>query len=247
MNWKIFKMLRIVEIETAMIQGATKPVLCRAENGEHYIVKGTGCAKQGLIAEWIAANLAKELALPIPHFSLMKLDSNLVNFSTSTCAQSLKGILFGSRRIDTTTELRLGDVQAIDETLKARILLFDWWIANADRQDSNPNMLWVAGEEKLWIIDHNLAFDPEVLPPSKAVDFWNYHSFRNSKSLWSEQFRNEMRVQMRNAVEKLNGVWESLPQDWTEAAELSAGITFAVVREWLIRFETQSAIFWGTP
>jgi hypothetical protein len=159
----------------------------------------------------------------------------------------LKGTLFGSRRVDNAVELRLGDLQALDETLKARILLFDWWIANADRQDSNPNMLWVAHEEKPWIIDHNLAFDPEVLPPSNAEDFWNYHLFRSSKSLWSEQFRNEMMVQMRGVVEKLNCIWENVPEDWAEAAEISAGITYSVIQKWLLRFETQADIFWRIP
>jgi hypothetical protein len=58
------------------------------------------------------------------------------------------------------------------------LLVFDWWVENADRSLSphggNPNLLWRASENKLLVIDHNLAFDADF----DEASFFTTHVFR---------------------------------------------------------------------
>ena len=63
------------------------------------------------------------------------------------------GMLFGSRREPNVVELRHADLPRIDWNLKARVLAFDWWIANSDRVfiegAGNPNLLWAEDVQRL--------------------------------------------------------------------------------------------------
>ena len=61
--------------------------------------------------------------------------------------------------------------------LRRDILMFDWWIHNADRnlteKGGNPNLLWDQDAEKLAVIDHNQALDPAF----NAQTFASTHVF----------------------------------------------------------------------
>src|SRR5258708_5581501 len=140
--------IRIIEIGDIAWQGKTEPVICRAEDGHEYVVKGNFAGRKALIAEWVANRLGKLLGLPIPEFAQLQLDPLLLEYSAKTLELERLGggILFGSRRESNLVELRQADLPRIDLNLKGRVLAFDWWIANADRVfidgAGNPNLLW---------------------------------------------------------------------------------------------------------
>jgi hypothetical protein len=150
------------------------------------------------------------------------------------------GIGFGSQTIPNTDELTYLYIGQIDEVLRAKILLFDWWTANGDRtlteHGGNPNILWVHRDHKPYVIDHNLAFDLAALP-----DFWSQHIFLDSRALWTPAFRQSMEPLMRAALQELENWWGQMPPEWTEAP---TGVTFESVKKMLWRFEDESAKFW---
>ena len=120
------------------------------------------------------------------------------------------------------------------------ILLFDWWTCNSDRTltayGGNPNLLWVARERKVIVIDHNLAFEENQMD-----GFWHNHIFREDISEWNSAFREEMAGLLRGAVRDLPRIWGELPMEWTEAG---CGLTLAGVTTLLSRFEDNPRIFW---
>jgi hypothetical protein len=128
-------MLKVIEIGDIAWQGKTEPVFCRAEDGNEYVVKGNFAGRKALIAEWVANRLGTLLNLPIPHFEQLQLDPQLLEYGAKRVELDHlgRGILFGSRREPNLVEIRQADLPRIDGQLKARVLAFDWWIANSDR------------------------------------------------------------------------------------------------------------------
>lgn len=236
-------MLRITEIGDIAWQGKTEPVICRAEDDHEYVVKGNFAGRKALIAEWVANRLGKILNLPIPDFKQLQLDPHLLAYSAKTqeVERLGSGVLFGSRREINLVEIRQADLPRVDLNLRARVLAFDWWIANSDRVfiggAGNPNLLWAEDQQRLVVIDHNLAFDPTLM-----ADFWTEHAFRDARQVWSEAFCNGMNAEFRVALGHLQAIWAEMPEGWTE---VESGLSFADIESLLWKFDREADTFWG--
>jgi len=236
-------MIRIIEIGDIAWQGRTEPVMCRAEDGHEYVVKGNFAGRKALIAEWVANRLGRLLGLPIPEIEQLQLDPQLLKYSVKTAEVERLGggVLFGSRREPNLVEIRQSDLPRVDLDLQARVLAFDWWIANSDRVfidgTGNPNLLWAEDQQRLVVIDHNLAFDPSLM-----ADFWTEHAFRGARSVWTEVFCTGLAAEFRAALGQLQTVWGELPMDWTE---VDSGLTLADVESLLWKFDREDATFWS--
>jgi hypothetical protein len=235
-------MIRIIEIGDIAWQGRTEPVFCRAEDGHEYVVKGNFAGRKALIAEWVANRLGKLLSLPIPDFQQLQLDPQLVEYSAKTreLERLGRGVLFGSRREPNLVEIRHSDLPRVDLNLRARVLAFDWWIANSDRVfiegGGNPNLLWAEDQQRLVVIDHNLAFDPSLM-----ADFWKEHAFRDAWQVWSPAFCEGISAEFRTALGQLHLIWNELPEEWTE---VESGLSLALVESLLWQFDREADIFW---
>jgi len=235
---------RIVEVISRSLQGVTRPFLCRGDDVRQYFVKGNGAGRKALISEWIAGNLGLRLGLPIPSFRFVTIPKELIEFSARQDIHELgAGAAFGSERIENADELTYLFIGQIDRNLRARVLLFDWWTANADRtlteQGGNPNLLWVHRDHRPFVIDHNLAFDEQGMD-----GFWDTHIFRENALEWNASFRAEMEDLMRSALKDLPDFWRQMPELWTEG---DAGLSLSDVEKILWRFDREKARFWRVP
>lgn len=234
--------VNIVEIIGRSTQGITLPFLCRGDDGCLYYVKGNGAGRRALICEWIAGQLGKRLGLPIPDFKQAVIPEELVTLSArGDIAELGAGTGFASQMVAYADELTYLYIGQLDDTLRAKVLLFDWWTANGDRtlteHGGNPNILWVHRDQKPFVIDHNLAFDETAL-----ADFWMQHIFASSRAAWNDAFRKPTEQLMKAALNDLDGWWRAMPPEWTE---LETGVTLASVKRLLWRFEAEPAKFWG--
>jgi hypothetical protein len=198
-------MINLVEIIARSEQGITKPFLCRGDNGLQYYVKGHGAGRRSLINEWIAGNLGRRLGLPIPDFQLASIPAELIRFSARSDVHDLGvGVGFTSQRVENADELSYSSVEQIPPELRAKILLFDWWICNGDRtltpDGGNPNLLWVHRDRKLHVIDQNLAFD------DNTDGFWDEHIFHADFVQWTLQYREEMAGLMQGILNEIGAV-----------------------------------------
>lgn len=233
---------RIVEILSRSAQGITHPFLCRGDEGAIYYVKGNAAGRRALISEWIAGNLAERLGLPIPPFRQATIPAELITMSARDDIADLgPGTRFASQLVENADELSYLFIQQIPQELRAKILLFDWWVANGDRTltefGGNPNMLWLHRDATLYVIDHNLALDETCL-----TDFWTHHIFASDRVAWNSLFQATMTGLMAAALKNLPTYWNSMPPEWTE---LDTGLTLDSVTTLLWRFDTNPAMFWG--
>ena len=207
-------MIQIVEIVGRSEQGVTRPFICRGDDGNTYFVKGIGAGRQSQVYEWIAGGLALELGLPIAPFYIVAVPEELVSVSPDY-RELGAGPAFGSLK-QTIMELNYAMVEQIPVELRQDVLAFDWWIRNNDRMltesGGNPNLFWAPEEEKLVIIDHNQAFDPDF----SADVFFKYHVFRNSRlGLFDDYLRREAyRKSFSTALENWHDICKAIPEEW---------------------------------
>ena len=239
----------ITEIISRSEQGVTRPFLCRAENDLLYYVKGRYAGYRALCAEWVAGRLGKLMGLPVPDFSIAEVPRALVEGSSRGDASDLgSGLVFASAFVEDAQEITYADVAKVDAGLKQKVMLFDWWVRNEDRTlteyGGNPNLLRTAGTGQLHVFDLNLAFDDTF----DEARFWQSHVFTGAVSQWPDGFKLEMIQQMQAALVHLPEIWNGLPDDWRNPHGQSGSpgdLNFAVVEQWLKRFETSPEAFWA--
>jgi hypothetical protein len=212
-------MLELVEIQRVASQGMTKPLLCKGADGKLYYVKGKRANASGLIKEWMVANLAKAFGLPIPNFYIAYIDQSLLeSFGDEAIASLGFEEVFASEQIGSATDVEYQMVGQIDKILQKDILLFDLWIENADRTltpgfSGNPNLLWDSFDNKLYVIDHNLAFDNEF----SLDDFWGLHvfcaTFPNKHIGIEEQ---TVQAKLKKSLTDWSEWWNQLPEEWLQ-------------------------------
>lgn len=143
-------------------EGGSLPAVIDTDPPGRYVVKfqGAGQGAKALIAELIAAGLARELGLPIPDAAIIALADGFGRAEPNPEIQDLLrssvgdnfGLVFlpGALGFDAAT-----DLPSIDPDLAADIVWFDAYLANPDRTARNPNLLRWRGQ--IWLIDHGAA------------------------------------------------------------------------------------------
>ncbi|MRW84362.1 hypothetical protein GJ698_09715 [Pseudoduganella sp. FT26W] len=243
--------LTVIEILGRSQEGRTEPYICRCDDGEIYFVKGKAATRRGLIAEWLCAELGSQLGLPIAPYAIATVPDELIEADLSGAYQDLgRGHAFASSRIG-TTELNRTHLSYIPLSLRRDVLLFDWWINNADRNmtevGGNPNLLWKPTEVgKLVIIDHNLAFDPDFDP----AEFFRMHVFSSeAEALFADlQLRDAYHLRLTAALKYWPGICDTLPEEWDfiDAEQtIPAHFPFKAVKTLLDRVSTD--VFWQIP
>ena len=254
--------IQITEVLTRSEQGATRPFLCRGENGRLYYVKGCYAGLRSLCCEWVAGRLARDFGLATPDQAMVEISGKLIRGSDRSDIRDLgEGLAFGSARVEGARELAWEEVPEVDAEVRARILLLDWWVRNEDRtlssRGGNPNLLVTSARvppdnalealrnwfPKIWTFDFNLAFDPHF----QESRFWENHVFAADRTLWTADFRDRMGAQMALLCAKLPYIMAELPAEWLHMEgdeNLPVQLDPGEVRDVLRRPLHQSSQFW---
>lgn len=204
--------LQIVEVIGPSEQGQARPYLCRAEDGHLYYVKGQQTNRSSLWREWICAHLARALNLPVPPFSLVRVDEALVEELPRDWRDIGSLPAFGSRQHPNAGWLELGVVGQVPMTVQRDILVFDWWIHNSDRIKGNPNLLWDAAQEAVVVIDHNNALDPAF----QTSEFFENHLFSERWQALTDDLVTKAQFEQRlcDALPAANLALDLAPEEW---------------------------------
>jgi hypothetical protein len=163
--------VNVTRYVTPLREGGSLPAIVEADDDGLYVLKfrGAGQGPRALIAELVAGELARALALPVPEIVFARLDSDLARTEPDAEIQDLIRVSAGliDGMIESSTGLNLAldylpgsttfDPVAFqpDAELASRIVWFDAFVSNLDRSPRNTNMLvW---HSKLWLIDHGAA------------------------------------------------------------------------------------------
>jgi hypothetical protein len=145
---------------TPLREGGSLPAVIEADDDGLYVLKfrGAGQGAKALIAELVAGEIGRTLALPVPEIVLVDVDIDLARTEPDPEIQDLirasGGLNLG---LDYLSGALAFDPLADppDAELASRIVWFDAFVTNLDRTARNTNMLvW---HRRLWLIDHGAA------------------------------------------------------------------------------------------
>ena len=152
--------VRVTRYVTPLREGGSLPGIVEADDLGTYVCKfrGAGQGVRVLAAEVIAAGVARLVGVPTPRVVGLDLDPEIARYEADEEVQDLiaaspglnLGIDFlpGAFGYDDT-------LPGSDESVGARVLWLDAFLANVDRTWRNPNLLvW---HDQLWAIDHGAS------------------------------------------------------------------------------------------
>ena len=145
---------------TPLREGGSLPAIVEADDQGLYVLKfrGAGQGPKALIAELVAGEIARALALPVPEIVFVELDAELARTEPDPEIQDL---IKASAGLNLALDYLPGAVtfdpvvEHPDAELASAIVWFDALVTNVDRTARNANMLMWHG--RLWLIDHGAA------------------------------------------------------------------------------------------
>lgn len=235
--------IQIIEITKQALQGFSEPYLCRGENGLNYYVKGRQSGLPSRINEWLCAHLGRAFGLPIPEFELAEISPALLGVTAPNLQSIGLGLGFASQEVPLACWLEVATRPKVDDELQRKLLVFDWWIRNKDRSASNPNLLWDSAQQKVAVIDHNLAFDSVFDPHEfKTNHIFGHHWDTISSDLVT---RSSYQQQLEAALPAFDQAIESIPEEWhwvDVEQTMPATLDINQLRDQLLRCKTDD--FW---
>src|SRR5688572_16803192 len=145
---------------TPLREGGSLPAIVEADDDGLYVLKfrGAGQGPKALVAELIAGELGRALALPVPEIVFIELDAQLARTEPDPEIQDLIRASAGlNLALDYLPGVIAFDpvVDSPDADLASRVVWFDAYTTNVDRTARNTNM--IVWHRKLWLIDHGAA------------------------------------------------------------------------------------------
>jgi hypothetical protein len=215
--------------------GRTEPLFIVCEDSDGVEVEiiakfSVGCTMVGLAMELIAAQLGRDLALPVPKPYLIEVDPEWV--SAIPEAEHREVVVASSPTAFGSTFVSGGfaawppgrtATRAMLPTALA-IFCFDCFISNPDRRDEKPNCL-VLGDE-LRIIDHELAcrvrgvlgwMEPWRAGSLRSFEVPGAHIFRQSLQGKPHDYEPIQQRWMGLSDDRLRGYEASIPAHWGDA------------------------------
>ncbi|WP_432561270.1 HipA family kinase [Kineococcus sp. SYSU DK003] len=141
-------------------EGGSLPGVCEADDLGTYVVKfhGAGQGRRVLVAEVLAAGIARVLGLEVPELVVAHVDPVIGRGEPD---EEVQDLLLRSPGANLGMDFLPGAlsfdpaVDPVDPGWAAKVLWFDGFVLNVDRSWRNPNSLWWGGRP--WLIDHGAA------------------------------------------------------------------------------------------
>lgn len=204
-----------------------EPVLVMCSDLSTYVCKymRSSASAYKLACELIGARMAKAWNLSTPDIALVKILSSHwagVNLSHSLSAPSIGGKWLDGM-VDITPSTYT-EVSASIETLSQlmRIALFDFWVANEDRNANNANLMYDVVHRRLVSIDYGCIFNTATFeyPLSQLTS--------TDTILWSDFFLHLAKQQTKSEI---LGLAKMLHEEYAECLRQSSFQICQIVEE----------------
>ena len=198
--------------------GITRPFICQTEKREWFIVKTIAMMPiSQLLAEAIGSTLADKLGLPSPRVCFIEVTPESNAYIPSDWKNALPtGIAFASSFVANAKVAKTAqaiNINYLSETEQKLLYMFDRWILNEDRTSSqigtgNINLLFDEQQQKILVIDHNLAFD-------EAATF-NEHIFAPQNREWRLDWVDKQTFTEKaiDILSNFDHIYQMIPDDW---------------------------------
>ncbi len=157
----MLRTVRATRYVTPLREGGSLPAIVEADDLGLYVLKfrGAGQGPLALVAELLAGEIGRVLALSVPELVLVEVDEAL---GRNEPDEEIRDLLQASVGLNLALDYLPGSVtfdraagDAADPDLASRIVWFDSFVTNVDRTARNPNLLY--WHKSLYLIDHGAA------------------------------------------------------------------------------------------
>ncbi|WP_198020568.1 HipA family kinase [Anoxybacteroides tepidamans] len=231
------------------LRGGTAHVLLFSD-GNKYVVKWNGVAKKRekeVINEYVAAQLAKLLSLPVPPFELVYIPAEFIDNTPELHSKKYEfcpGCHYACLFIENSSELRKlkplpSQTEIQNSEILARMLVFDQWINNTDRTMSNVLLERLSdGNFYVHMIDHGKCFLGGYNWSAKTLRKDLKHKTRYQETYqWAFSIIHEehltsfveMIVSLPN--ESIYEAVQSIPKEWAVTKEESEALYQFLVKQ----------------
>ena len=204
-----------------------EPVLVLCSDMNAYICKymRSSAAAYKLACELIGSCMAMAWQLKTPDIAFVHIKQS--HWVGRFSQHSLSAPSLGSKRIERVVDVTpstYGDVESSMEILRQlmKIALFDFWIANEDRNANNANLLYDVGVGELISIDYGCILNTAT---------FNYSMSQLTSTdtiLWSDLFQHLVKGHEKSAV---LAIADELKTDYEECLQRSEQQVNAIVKE----------------
>ena len=140
------------------------------------------------------------------------------------------GVVFASEKVDGAEDMKLNHIKHVDMTTKQTLLVFDWWLQNEDRtlgpRGGNPNLLWQPHTKRMFVIDHNNAFDAGFSLDS----FRENHIFAADFGQLTLHCTQELQPQIQRISHTIDSFFDRLPDHWVQQVQLNPTPVFDTMK-----------------
>lgn len=215
-----------------------EPVLVVCSDMNAYVCKymRSSSAAYKLLCEFIGSQMAKAWQLETPDTSFVFIKQN--HWSGHFLQHNLSSPALGSKRLERVVDITpstFSEVEPSEKLLEQllRIALFDFWIANEDRNANNANLLYDLGENRLVSIDYGCILNTATFeyPMSQLTstdtilwsDLFHHVCSNTSKGLFIgivDKLKRTYRDSLECSQYKVKEIMEELPNGWNVPSSL---------------------------
>ena len=219
---------------TPLREGGSMPAIVEADDLGLYVLKfrGAGQGPLALVAELIAGEIGRALALEVPEVVRVDVDAALGrNEEDPEIRDLLKasvGVNLGLDYLPGSITFDAAARDVVEADLASSIVWFDAFVTNVDRTPRNPNLLW--WHKVLYLIDHGAALYfhhnwPAAPPAMEQAARSRFPAVRDHVLLpWAsriEEADRRLRPRLNEAL--FAAIVEQIPDDWLPSTDRKAG------------------------
>lgn len=211
-----------------------EPVLVMCSDVNIYVCKymRSSATAYKLACELIGAKLATAWGLRTPDIALVHIKA--AHWEGMNVSHSISAPAIGGRWLDGVVDITPSTCAKVPATTELmsqlmKIALFDFWVANEDRNANNANLMYDMHREQLVSIDYGCIFN------TATFDYPLSQLTSTDTILWSNLFRHLVRSTDRQSV---IAIADRMKADYAEALSRSKGIAAEIVagipQEWRV-------------
>lgn len=229
-----------------------EPVLVTCSDMNTYICKymRSSAAAYKLACELIGAQMAMSWQLDTPEVAFVKIKPS--HWNRNNKSHNLSALAIGSRQIDDVFDITPNtyiDVTPTEDVLQQliRIALFDFWIANEDRNANNANLMYNFLTERLVSIDYGCILNTATFdfPLSQLTStdtilysdlFHHLNQYKNNViNIFASRLKNDYDTFLNNSKNMVKIIIDVLPKDWNIATEIvESKLTQLFDNQWIV-------------
>ena len=209
-----------------------EPVLVMCSDINIYVCKymRSSAAAYKLACELIGSRMANAWRLNTPDIALVRIKPT--HWANINQSHSLSAPSIGSKWLDGVVDITPSTYAKVPATLETlmqlmQIALFDFWIANEDRNANNANLMFDVVHSQLVSIDYGCIFN------TATFDYPLSQLTSTDTILWSDLFRHLSQNQEPTAISALaNNLKEYYSESIQGASKLAGQIAEELPNDW---------------